>query len=45
MVFESDIERVRNLAGLLEQKQDAFPPTLLAIYTLGPGWGKVFAEK
>ena len=43
MAFESDIERVRNLAGLLEQKQDAFPPTLLAIYTLGPGWGKVFA--
>ena len=43
--FASDVDRVRKLTGLLEQKQDAFPPTLLAIYTLGPGWDKVFAEQ
>ncbi len=41
----SDVDRVRKLTGLLEQKQDAFPPTLLAVYTLGPGWDKVFSEQ
>lgn len=43
--FVSDVERVRKLADLLERKQDAFPAILLALYTLGPGWDKVFAEQ
>jgi hypothetical protein len=40
-----DAERVRKLAGLLEKKQDAFPPLLLAIYALGAGWDRIFIEK
>jgi hypothetical protein len=41
----ADVDRVRKLAELLEQKQDAFPPLLIAIYSLGPGWDRVFAEQ
>jgi hypothetical protein len=39
----SDVERVRELAQLLAEKQDAFPPLLLAVYALGPGWDRIFA--
>jgi hypothetical protein len=38
-----DADRVRKLAELLEKKQDAFPPMLLAAYALGPGWDRIFA--
>lgn len=40
-----DVDRVRKLAKLLEQKQDAFPPLLIAVYALGPGWDKIFVEQ
>ena len=41
----ADVDRVRALAGLLEQKQDAFPPLLIAVYALGPGWNRIFSEQ
>ena len=41
----ADVPRVRKLGELLEKKQDALPPLLLAIYALGEGWDKVFAEQ
>ena len=40
-----DADRVRKLAELLEKKQDAFPPMLLAAYAMGPGWDKIFAQQ
>ncbi len=43
--LSADVDRVRMLARLLEKKQDAFAPLLIAIYALGPGWDKVFAEQ
>jgi hypothetical protein len=44
-MLSADVDRVRKLAELLEKKQDAFHPMLIAVYALGPGWNKVFAEQ
>jgi len=41
----ADVDRIRKLAELLEKKQDAFPPYLVAIYALGPGWDVVFSKQ
>ena len=43
--YAADVDRVRALAGLLEQKQDAFPPLLIAVYALGPGWNRIFSKQ